>query len=278
VSIAAHVRYILRRGEYVTKKDVIHWETCIPDWAAGPTAYWTAADKNERANARLGRSFDIALPTELNQTQQITLARKIAEEIATTPEGKLPYVWSLHQSEGNPHIHIIVSERLMDDSSPERDAKTWFSRSGRGDAGGAPKTRRLQTREWLFAIRAKWADLANAALAAAGIDQRIDSRSLAAQGIDRTPGRHIGPFAAAEARAASEVSALQGAEATAEAELAALDAAPPQVQDPIHNIMMDADREYDAGMAALIAASAQDDETEEAQDDEDDAPGIHLSL
>jgi len=45
------------------------------------------------------------------------------------------------------------------------------------------------------AIRERWATLVNDAFRAAGLEQRVDHRSLRAQGIDREPVSHI-PFAA----------------------------------------------------------------------------------
>lgn len=50
-----------------------------------------------------------------------------------------------------------------------------------------------QVRQELVATREGIADLANEALAEAGLEVRVDHRSLRDQGIDRTPGVHLGP-------------------------------------------------------------------------------------
>jgi hypothetical protein len=44
-------------------------------------------------------------------------------------------------------------------------------------------------------IRERWEVMANAALQKAGVDARIDRRSLEAQGIEREPTIHVGPRA-----------------------------------------------------------------------------------
>jgi hypothetical protein len=273
VSVAAHVRYILRRGEYSDgSKEVAHWENLVPDWAAAsPSVYWNAADRSERKNARLGRSFDIALPNELSKDQQITLAKSFVEELTTEGNYRMPYIWALHGKPGNPHIHIILSERLLD-RGRKRDAKTWFKRASPDGNGGAPKSRAMTADDWLKSVRKLWEQTCNAALSAAGLDQRIDARSHRDRGISSPPGRHIGPFLSVETRAAHELSALQAAETAMQTELTALVAPPPSppAPEPAHYNEEEETR-YAEGMAALAAAcDAALDET----DDDDDRPGL----
>src|SRR5712691_1910946 len=59
--------------------------------------------------------------------------------------------------------------------------------------GGAAKDPAWNHREKVLALRVAWAETANRALAQAGLEVRIDHRSLAAQGIDRTPEPKLGP-------------------------------------------------------------------------------------
>ncbi|KRB27807.1 hypothetical protein ASD94_08460 [Acidovorax sp. Root70] len=54
--------------------------------------------------------------------------------------------------------------------------------------------------DWLLSTRELLARLTNEALSAAGFAARVDHRSLREQGIDRTPGVHLGPAGAARLR------------------------------------------------------------------------------
>ena len=90
--------------------------------------------------------------------------------------------------------------------------------------GFGKKAREWNRPEVLEHLRQSWAEAANAALAAAGQDARIDHRTLAAQGIQREPSPHLGPKASGyEARTGlpSNVRQLRDA---ANAPRAALDA------------------------------------------------------
>jgi hypothetical protein len=189
-SAQAKADYIQREGRYTRDRqdELIHAESGhLPAWAeAAPSQYWEAADLYERANGRLFKEIEFAL------------ARAFAEAVTNTPDGPLPYTFALHAGKGeNPHCHLLVSERVNDGHA--RTPAIWFKRAATGQAaserGGAKKTEALKPQAWLEATRAHWADLANAALARAGIAARIDHRSLAAQGVDRVPTQHLGPAA-----------------------------------------------------------------------------------
>ncbi|MGA7832366.1 MAG: MobA/MobL family protein [Terracidiphilus sp.] len=176
----------------------------MPQWAKNePAMYWKAADLYERANGRLFQSVEIALPMELGKNEQIALAEKFASEIAKTKDGVLPYTLAVHRGKGeNPHAHIIVSERVNDGHA--RTPETWFKRaavSGKQtpERGGAKKTDAYQPKEWLDQVRTAWADRANKALAGAGIEKKIDSRSHAERRLVIRPTVHEGPNARAMA-------------------------------------------------------------------------------
>ena len=194
-SAAAKIAYISRTGKYAKCTDqVLHTANGrMPAWAeADPEIFWKAADARERANGRLYREYEFALPRELLPAQQEALAEEYAEHI--TAEYSLPWSLAIHAGGGtNPHCHLIVNERMND--GLERSADTWFMRYKSADpgAGGAKKTDALEKPKKFLWIREQWAVVANAALEAAGSDARIDHRTLKAQGIDREPTRHIGP-------------------------------------------------------------------------------------
>lgn len=196
-SAAAKVDYIEREGKYRRDpSEVLHSESGnLPAFARHDhRAYWQAADLHERANGRLFKEVEFALPVELSLDQQRQLAHDFAQHL--TGEHRLPYTLAIHRGDGtNPHCHLIVSERQTDEH--QRTAAQHFARynAKQPERGGAQKSDALKPKEWLAQVRADWAERANAALERAGHAERIDHRSLEAQGVDRMPPRHLGPAA-----------------------------------------------------------------------------------
>jgi MobA/MobL family len=150
---------------------------------------------HERANARLYTELEMALPRELSSGDREALAR---EFIATQVGPIHPCTWALHVShaldgDAQPHLHVMLSERTLDGIA--RDPAHFFKRANTQDParGGAAKDPAWNHREKVVELRAAWAETANRALARAGLEVRIDHRSLAAQGIDREPEPKLGP-------------------------------------------------------------------------------------
>jgi hypothetical protein len=173
----------------------------LPAWAEdNAREYWDAADLYERANGRLYISADFALPRSLDVEDHVELAHAFALEL--TADERLPYTLAIHAGktadghDHNPHAHLMISER-QNDGFP-RNREQWFRRANREhpDRGGAPKSRTFHGREWMEHARERWAALTNTALERAGRRERVDHRSYARQGVDATPGRHIGPAGA----------------------------------------------------------------------------------
>lgn len=196
-SAKAKADYIQREGKYARDKDeVLHTQSGnMPSWAAGAAEvgnYWDAADLYERANGRLFKEVEFALPIELTLDQQRVLVDDFAKYL--TEVERLPYTLAIHKGGGeNPHCHLMMSERKND--GVERKKDQWFSRYNPKNPGqgGAQKTESLKPKAWLEKTRAAWADHANRALEMAGHEARIDHRTLEAQGIERLPTIHLGP-------------------------------------------------------------------------------------
>lgn len=212
VSAAVRSDYIERCGRYAgDHAELLHKEHGnMPAWASeAPRNYWEAADVHERANGRLFKQLEFALPKELSPEQQIALAASFCREMAQTRDGPLPYSFAVHKGHDkeNPHCHLLISEQVNDGIS--RAAGQWFKRAAKDPAkGGAKKTNELRPREWLLHCREFWAERANHALRLAGHEARIDHRTLEAQGIDRLPTTHLGPSVAAMER--KGISTLRG--------------------------------------------------------------------
>ena len=213
-SALAKSHYIGREGSYAKDADELeHRESGhMPEWAGDdPRSYWAAADEYERANGRLYREVQFALPKELSEAGRRELASGFAKRL--TEGERLPYTLAIHRGDGeNPHAHLMFSERIND--GIERSAEQWFRRTNRKEPekGGARKSRAAMPQAWLEDTRQAWEQEANGALERAGQEARIDGRSLAerrdaaertgdlelAAELSREPNVHLGPQALRE--------------------------------------------------------------------------------
>lgn len=176
----AHVRYIAREDASPT----LLYEH-MPEDPVRARAWMDAQERNDRKNARVIDKVRIALPRELSPEQRSELVRAYATELTG---GRVPWMAALHQSgkdAANPHVHLILRDR--DITTGKRVMRLSDSAREREAAGLPPKA--------VDHVRERWEAVCNAALERAGVDARIDRRSLEAQGIDREPTIHIGPRA-----------------------------------------------------------------------------------
>ena len=87
---------------------------------------------------------------ELNEGEQIELAREFASKLTRADGERLPYTLAVHRGKGeNPHAHLMISERAND--GIERDAAQWFRRyNGKApEKGGARKSMTTRPKDWL---------------------------------------------------------------------------------------------------------------------------------
>ena len=110
-SARAKADYIEREGKYERQDDELaHRESeNMPEWAEDdPRSYWEAADEHERVNGRLFREVEFALPRELNESDQVELAREFAAKLTSAGGERLPYTLAVHRGKGeNPHAHLM---------------------------------------------------------------------------------------------------------------------------------------------------------------------------
>ena len=200
---APHADYIAREDKYARENDndIEHKESGnMPAWAAHkPSEFWKAADTFERANGCTYREIEIALPRELKPEQRLELVRDfVQQEIGD----RHAYQFAIHNPKAaieggeQPHAHIMFSERLHD--GIERDPQQYFKRANtkNPERGGAKKVRFGETpterKDYLVAQRERWATLQNDHLERYQHPDRVDARSLKAQGLEREPERHFG--------------------------------------------------------------------------------------
>jgi hypothetical protein len=180
----AEVRDFTRRGGVVTSFTVAPEHA--PAWVQDPERLWNAAEAAEnRRNSQVGRECELALPASLSGAEREAIVRAYAQDlvdrygVAVTAAIHLP---SRHDEAGlNHHAHILMTTRRMEAE------------------GLGPKTRELDAKatgpgevRWM---REHAADVINAALERAGLDERVDHRSFRDRGIEREPTTHLGPAA-----------------------------------------------------------------------------------
>ncbi|MFT3849909.1 MAG: MobA/MobL family protein [Propionivibrio sp.] len=184
--------YIMRLHRFEKRHDgELAWSMSgnMPAWATeNPRKFWQAADLYERANGNIYHEAELGLPLALNQTQQQAATRELVEWICGS---KHPFILGAHEKTRNPHVHLEWSGRQID--GIERSPDQFFKRYNPKDptAGGAAKAS-TSGKDWLIEVRAKWAEICNRHLAAAGSDVRIDHRSHKDRGLDKVPGIHLG--------------------------------------------------------------------------------------
>lgn len=200
---SAHAEYIEREGEYKLKNNekLEAVEHCnMPEWAQdNPNLFWQCADEFERKNGSTYREIEIALPRELTPQQRKELVQTFVEQELGE---KHAYTWAIHNPKASieggeqPHAHIMYSERLQDgiERSPDQFFKRYNSKNP--ERGGCQKSNFAKTAEQrkteLVELRERFADLQNVYLEEYGHTDRVDHRSLADQGIERSPEKHLG--------------------------------------------------------------------------------------
>jgi hypothetical protein len=177
---AAHAKYIARDGQYRRRGGVELVESGnMPEFAqADPFAFWAAADAYERVNGRTYTELQIALPRELSKVEREELAREATRELLGD---RFAYTLAVHvplakDNIDQPHMHLMFSERAVDETTRELAEERFFKRNG------AKKDPAWNDRNKPDEVRAKWVELMNGAMERAGIEQRMDARSWAEQG------------------------------------------------------------------------------------------------
>ena len=169
--------------DYTRKSGIIHSEIMTPEnapeWAKERETLWNEVELIEkRKDSRLAREIEVALPTELDRGQQLELVQGFVRENFIS-EGMAADIAIHDKGDGNPHAHIMLTTREMTPEGFGKKAKDDRSRTWNTTA---------KLEEW----REAWEVSANVALERAGSPERIDRRTLEAQGIDRQPQIHVG--------------------------------------------------------------------------------------
>ena len=164
--------------DYTDKPGVEHAEIIAPEgaaaWVYDRTTLWNTVERSERRkDAQVARELEIALPVELSKDQQGELMRDFVRR-SFVSKGMVADFAIHRDNPENPHAHLLLTTRSLTET------------------GFGLKRRDWNAKAQLVAWRGEWAQSANEHLARAGLDIRIDHRTLEAQGIDLVPGRKIG--------------------------------------------------------------------------------------
>lgn len=198
--------------DYTRKGGVLHSELILPGGGTADRAeFWNGIEAHhKRGDAVLVREVEISLPTELTAEQRQALAVGYARELAdrygvaadvalhaprTVTDRELeknpdqyhetdPETGRRHN--GNWHAHIMLSAcHVQPDGTLGKKAVELDPIHCQ-----RAKIENMADRE-----RARWGELANAALERHGHEARIDHRSHAERGIEAEPSQHLGPQA-----------------------------------------------------------------------------------
>ena len=195
---SAHADYINREGAQSNKDDCVFKGNQLPKWAKGsPQKFFSAATRYEDKGNRRYKEIELSLPNELTLEQN----RSIVDQFITNHLANHYYAYAIHDNAGelsgerHPHVHIMFSERLIDDveKMSERPAYKYFLRAARPLKGeriasferrrehGAPKAPKWHDKKYLCEMRADFARIQNEVLTKNGFSIRVDHRSLEAQ-------------------------------------------------------------------------------------------------
>jgi len=213
-----------RTGEihdYTRKGGVLSARLILPGGGtAERAAFWSRVEVHHKhPKATTAREIVLALPRELSAEQRRDLAEQYGRDLADRYGVAVDVcIHDPDASEGeeNPHAHVLMSACACSPSG-ELGKKV---EALDPIASMMKKTNRVTAAE---VERPRWETLANAALAAAGRAERIDHRTLEAQGIDRAPTTHDGPARTAiKRRLRAAVDAASAAVEAIEVELASV--------------------------------------------------------
>ena len=174
-----HHDYINREGNFSNKakyEDLVYKENCnMPMFAKDdPMIFWKSSEAFERDNGKTYTEFEISLPHEFTNTENIKLAKEFFNNIF----GKdFVYSFALHRKGSskdgidNVHVHCMFCERKLD--GIERDPKTFFKRANPKNvrAGGCKKDRKWNAKNMPTIYRKKWEVFLNKELEKHGIEK-----------------------------------------------------------------------------------------------------------
>ena len=125
--------------DFTRKSGVVMSEILLPvnapDRFHDRQTLWNEVQKVEkRSDAQLAREVEVALPNELTNAQQIECVRSYIKDNFTS-KGMIAD-WALHdKGDGNPHAHIMLSVREIDENEKWTSKQKSVFANARDDKG-----------------------------------------------------------------------------------------------------------------------------------------------
>ncbi|WP_287713915.1 MobQ family relaxase [Blautia sp.] len=198
--------YDQKQKYYSHMSEIVRTEIMLPPHAppeyADRNTLWNAAEAAEKQwNSQLARRIVLAIPRGIPPEHYTDLIRDYCREFFVS-KGMIADFAIHDKGNGNPHAHILLTMRAMDESGK------WLPKSRKvydldenGERirlpSGRWKSHKEDTVDWNDQSKAEvwrqgWADTANRYLEVAGRPERLDLRSYERQGIDQIPTVHMG--------------------------------------------------------------------------------------
>lgn len=158
-----------------------------PNWTRNREELWNRNEAAEkRKDSQVARELIISLPRELTHKQNVSLGLAFIQK-EYVAKGMVADV-NFHNFTGkdavNPHLQVLLTTRRIEgDRFAAKKEEAW-----RPPIVKDPKTgKAIVDPEFIKAERKMWEQHCNRALERAGLDQRVDCRSLKDQGVNRLP-------------------------------------------------------------------------------------------
>ena len=161
-----------RTFDYTKKQGIHHSDILLPENAHSELkdrqTLWNKINQSEtRSNASLAKEYQLALPGELSHAEKIKLTKAFAQ--SEFVEKGLGVDLAFHDfDQANPHCHLLVTTRKIDENGINMARKPTFFRE----------------RSYLVDLRKSWEIAVNRSLERNQIDQRVCSDSYKKQGIN----------------------------------------------------------------------------------------------
>lgn len=166
--------------KYGKRSGVVSQQMLAPDgaprWSLDVRSFWDINEQQEtRANARVAREVEVSLPNSLDAPQRRMLAVALGQLLVDRYQAAV--LVAVHSpgrrgDQRNHHVHLLISARKVDANGlGERACAEFDARQGAGATE-------------MKILRGEIASTINAHLIMAGVDARVDHRTLRAQAQD----------------------------------------------------------------------------------------------
>lgn len=166
--------------KYGKRSGVVSQQMLAPDgaprWCLNVRSFWDINEQQEtRANARVAREVEVSLPNSLDTPQRRMLAVALGQLLVDRYQAAV--LVAVHSpgrrgDQRNHHVHLLISARKVDANGlGERACAELDARQGAGATE-------------MKILRGKIASTINAHLIMAGVEARVDHRTLKAQALD----------------------------------------------------------------------------------------------